>query len=117
MNRFILEASAIAILAGLTLTPAVSRAQLPILPGTPPAGTTASLSAQEKTDLIAKLENVKARDKNRRDNHSQNPIKQGDYDEKIDQINRLITGLKSGKDYQLKDVEQAERYPKSDPYH
>jgi hypothetical protein len=116
MNRFTLKGAAFAIVVACML-PAVSRAQEPILSGTPPAGTTAALTAQQKADLIAKLEKAKARDKNRRANHTQNPIKQGDYDEKIDQINRLVKGLQAGQDFQMDDVNKAMRYPKSDVYH
>jgi hypothetical protein len=117
MNRLRFTSAVAVIVLAMLPSPRAS-AQMPILPATPPSGpTTATLTPDQKTALIAKLEKAKARDKNRRANHSQNPLKQSDYDEKIDQINRIVKGLQSGSDYSMADVDRALRYPKSDPYH
>lgn len=118
MNRLAIKLGAALMLLACSAAPAITHAQMPILPGTPPSGpTTATLTKEQKADLMAKLAKAKARDKNRRDNWSQNPLKQADYDEKIAQINRISQGLQSGSDYSMSDVDQALRYPKSDPYH
>jgi hypothetical protein len=88
--------------------------------GAPAAMATAamasSLSPDDKTALLKKLRDAKARDKHARRGYSTEPLTQAGYDRKITQINRLIEKLNKGTDFPLSDADDATASPgKAEP--
>jgi len=105
----VLCVSLIPLLSGVTTTVA----QEPIIPGLPTNGpTTATLTPDQRANLLEELTKAKKHDKEARAGHSQNPLRQAAYDEKIDQINRLTKGLQEGKNYLMSDVQKALKPPR-----
>jgi hypothetical protein len=78
--------------------------------------TAASLSPADKAALLKKLQDAKQHDKDARKGWSQEPLTQATYDEKIADINRLISKLNKGEDFPLSDVDKAVASPGSTPY-
>jgi hypothetical protein len=75
-----------------------------------------TLSPADKDALMKKLEDAKQRDRDARKGWSQEPLTQAGYDEKIQQINRLMDKLNKGEDFPLSEVDKAVASPKSAPY-
>lgn len=105
--------------AGVSVQQGVSFAQ----PAPPPPGAAApgpqmvsSLSADDKAALLKKLQAAKKHDKIARAGWSQEPLTQASYDKKIQEINQLISNLKTGQDFPLSDAEKAVKSPGTAPY-
>lgn len=111
-----------AVIAVVVSMAAIALAQMPIIPypeatASYPSGlTTRSLSADQRASLIAELEAAKQHDRRARAGWSQEPTVQSDYDEKVMQINRILTGLQNGDDYRMSDVSSAMASPGTAPY-
>jgi hypothetical protein len=81
-----------------------------------PARTASSLSAAGKEKLLQKLKDAKKLDKEARKGTSQEASTQAAYDEKIKDINRLITKLGKDEDFPLSDVDKAVALPGKAPH-
>jgi hypothetical protein len=114
-----LIAASAAIAAVVSMAP-LAIAQMPIISDaaqTYPSGpSTKSLSAEQRSGLLAQLQAAKQHDRQARAGWSQEPIVQGNYDEKIRHIDRIAAGLQKGQDYPMSEVESAMASPGTAPY-
>lgn len=115
MRKSVMAAMIVLVGGGAPLLPAVSFAQ-PAPSAATETRTAASLSADEKAAVLKKLQDAKQHDKDARKGWSQEPLTQASYDQKIQEINRLIDKLKKGEDFPLKDVDDAVASPGTAPY-
>jgi hypothetical protein len=115
MGKNALVALIVLVGAGAPVLPGVSFAQ-----PAPSAGaatrTAASLTPDEKAALLKKLADAKQHDRDARKGWSQEPLTQAGYDEKIQEINRLVDKLNKGEDFPLSDVDKAVASPGTAPY-
>ena len=111
-----LIAASAAIAAVVSMAP-LAIAQMPIISDaaqTYPSGpSTKSLSAEQRSGLLAQLHAAKQHDRQARAGWSQEPIVQGNYDEKIRHIDRIVAGLQKGEDYPMREVKSAMASPGS----
>ena len=116
MRKTAIAALIVLVGGGAPLLPAVSFAQAAAPSAATETKTAASLSADEKAALLKKLKEAKKHDKIARQGWSQEPLTQATYDQKIQEINRLIDKLNKGEDFPLSDVDKAVASPGTAPY-
>jgi hypothetical protein len=109
-----------AVIAAVVSMAPLAVAQMPVISDgaqTYPSGpSTKSLSADQRTKLIAELQAAKQHDRQARAGWSQEPNVQGNYGEKIRHIDRIVTGLQAGQDYPMSEVKSAMASPGTAPY-
>jgi hypothetical protein len=115
MRKTAIAALILLVGGGAPLLPAVALAQ-PAPGAAAQTKTAASLSPDEKAALLKKLQEAKKHDRIARQGWSQEPLTQAGYDEKIQEINRLVDKLNKGEDFPLSDVDKAVASPGTAPY-
>lgn len=118
INPKLIAASAL-IVAVVSMAP-LAIAQMPIISdgaqAYPSGPSTKNLSADQRASLLAQLQAAKQHVRQARAGWSQEPIVQGNYDEKIRHIDRIVAGLQKGEDYPMNEVKSAIASPGAAPY-